>query len=526
MRFLKKFSKWLHKYLGLVLLLFLGWMSISGVLLNHPELIAWADVPKPLVPPQYHIENWQRGALKEVVFPETQPGTCYAYGGTGIWRSTDSGATFHSWMGGDFPGNLYERKTNSLLLMQYGGETWLVAGTHGGVFVQGPRTGWKKVSSLPADERPMKLLHVGERVYLFTESHVYSSAATPNSLAFVQEHPRQAGENTVTMIKVFFDLHDGKVLGLPGKLLFDAVGIILFILSVTALYTWYYPKKLKWRKRFGIEGRRKNPRVFKFLLKYHLKLGIWSAAILFIMAGTGIFMRPPLLVAIANNNVPAGYYPGILPDNPWHDEIRNAAYEPVTQSFVIDCKDGMYVGPIEFSEPYRQIALPVPVFVMGTTVLECDDTGNMLMGSFNGLYRVNLFSNSVVDEITGAPPVMVSSLRPGQYLITGYFRTPDGVRHATSFTHGLIKDSTPTQYGDFPMPEEIRGYGMPLWNYLFELHNGRFFQDIVGMWHFLLVPVGALLTIILLITGVVDWFVVRGRKNRASAAMASRSVST
>jgi hypothetical protein len=40
MKILFKISKWLHKYIGLVLLLFLMWMSISGVLMNHPELIS------------------------------------------------------------------------------------------------------------------------------------------------------------------------------------------------------------------------------------------------------------------------------------------------------------------------------------------------------------------------------------------------------------------------------------------------------------------------------------------------------
>jgi len=29
-------SRWLHKYVGLLLILFLMWMSISGVLMNHP----------------------------------------------------------------------------------------------------------------------------------------------------------------------------------------------------------------------------------------------------------------------------------------------------------------------------------------------------------------------------------------------------------------------------------------------------------------------------------------------------------
>jgi hypothetical protein len=49
-----KISKWLHKYIGLALILFLMWMSLSGVLMNHPDLIAGIYVPRLLVPLQYH----------------------------------------------------------------------------------------------------------------------------------------------------------------------------------------------------------------------------------------------------------------------------------------------------------------------------------------------------------------------------------------------------------------------------------------------------------------------------------------
>lgn len=35
----------------------------------------------------------------------------------------------------------------------------------------------------------------------------------------------------------------------------------------------------------------------------------------------------------------------------------------------------------------------------------------------------------------------------------------------------------------FGMPEQIRSsYRMPLWNYLFEIHNGRFSKGWIGEW--------------------------------------------
>lgn len=67
-----KISKWLHKYIGLALILFLMWMSISGVLMNHPDLISGIAVPRWLVPSQYHPYNWNRGGIITAVFPEEQ----------------------------------------------------------------------------------------------------------------------------------------------------------------------------------------------------------------------------------------------------------------------------------------------------------------------------------------------------------------------------------------------------------------------------------------------------------------------
>ena len=52
-------------------------------------------------------------------------------------------------------------------------------------------------------------------------------------------------------------------------------------------------------------------------------------------------------------------------------------------------------------------------------------------------------------------------------------------------------------------------YRMPLWNYMFELHNGRFFRDLIGNWYLLVPILGSLLFLLLTITGIYDWLVIR-----------------
>ena len=82
MKWLFRTSKWIHKYLGLLLILFIGWMSVSGILMNHPDWISGLSVPRWLVPPQYRIHNWSRGALRVGVFSEQDPAVGYI-GGSG-----------------------------------------------------------------------------------------------------------------------------------------------------------------------------------------------------------------------------------------------------------------------------------------------------------------------------------------------------------------------------------------------------------------------------------------------------------
>lgn len=52
-----------------VLLLF----CISGLLLNHRNLIAGADISRALLPPWYTYENWNQGLMRGAVKPVPAP---------------------------------------------------------------------------------------------------------------------------------------------------------------------------------------------------------------------------------------------------------------------------------------------------------------------------------------------------------------------------------------------------------------------------------------------------------------------
>ena len=63
----KKAVSW-HKYIGLFLSIILVWMSVSGILLNHPDLIANIGISKAYFPDEYIPENWNRGGIQDIVY--------------------------------------------------------------------------------------------------------------------------------------------------------------------------------------------------------------------------------------------------------------------------------------------------------------------------------------------------------------------------------------------------------------------------------------------------------------------------
>lgn len=257
-------------------------------------------------------------------------------------------------------------------------------------------------------------------------------------------------------------------------------------------------------------------RLFRFIHKYHLRLGILSAGFLLLFGLTGFFMRPPMLMLLAGD-VSAAWYPGPLPANPWQHKIENALYDPADETVLIQASDGVWRGPADLSEPFTRINLPAPIFVMGATVFDTQPNGSYLVGSFSGLYRVDPVANRAINLLVDEAPDVQRSMRPAATMVTGWLTSPDGDAYIATHYQGLVANNDEAAEA-LQMPAQVREqYRMPLWNYLFEVHNGRFFQEWLGGGYILIVPLGALLLVLITLTGVYDWLRNRlGRRRRMS----------
>jgi hypothetical protein len=351
------------------------------------------------------------------------------------------------------------------------------------------------------------LVHAGDRILVFTPSACYALGGTEENplLESVPLTSNTAPSTHAPLFRFLLKLHDGSVLGLPGKLFMDMVGLTLVFLSISAIYIWYIP----WRKKRS--KKRRNPaRYFRFLHKYHLKLGIYIGAFIAIIALTGMFVRPPLLMAIVRYSVPAVLLNGTKTAGPWQAKITRAIYEPQSDTLLLATRDGFFRGPADGLQPFSKETIDVPVHGMGVFVMESLSRQRLLIGSFSGLYVWDRVQQTAAD-IEGRPIQRWRGGRPrAQTGMAAGAIVRDGQLNCwADYRRGLLP--LPGEDSCFAMPDQVlHSSRMSLWHVLFEIHNGRFFRDWLGTYTWLIVPVGGLVLVINVLTGCYDWFYRRG----------------
>lgn len=484
------------------------WMSITGILLNHPKTISGISVNKSLVPEYYHSKNWHRGALRSITYTDSLTG--YAFGKQGIFKTEDGGKSFSEFMGGDYPESSYYRKTTDVYY-NIENNTLIASAKNGFYSLQLPSKEWKKHPSLEKEYDAVKVIEVGNKLIATTRSDFFV-CENLNDLKFKKTTiDREGVSDYISMVEFFFKLHDGSIWGIPGRILWDLFALTLLFLSVTAFYLWFWPKKWRRNKKRGKPNSRKQRKIFSFFYKYHLKLGIYLALFLVIIVITGMFIHPPLIVAIMKGKIKKSHVPGFISDNPWHGKIRNILYDKGQDRIVVDA-DGLWETDASLNSKFTRSGIPIRIFAMGATVFKSESDSTLIIGSFGGLQRYDT-KTGIVKRMLSVDKTRNSRRGGlGSYMVTGYFKTPAGEEYFNTHSKGLFKINGKKDNINFQMPEKLNSeYRMSLWNYAFETHNGRIFKSLVGMFYFFINPLFGLLTILVLLSGVIDWLFRRGR---------------
>jgi len=512
---LKWFRKY-HKWPSLIFTFFIFLFSLSGIILNHREQFSSVDINRKYLPADYRYNNWNLASIKSQIPLSTD--SLLVFGNIGVWK-TDAGYQTFSDFNEGFPAGVDNRKINSLIRTQ---NNRLFAGTLFGLYEH--KAVWQKVALPVSEERIVKVMEKGDSLLVVTRSNLLVANKTSDNLTF-SKIDLPAGEdddNKTGLFKTLWVIHSGEIYGQVGKLLVDAVGLIVIIISITGLFYWLAPHLLK-RVRKSVGQRVKK--VNAFSLKWHNRLGSWAILILLTTTMTGMFLRPPLLIPIANAKVKKIRYSELDNPNPWFDRLRYLLYDKELNRYILATSEGIYYSDDAFGSPLRKYPVQPPVSIMGITVFEQLSGGDYLLGSFSGIYRWIPDQGIIQDYISKSPagPNQPGSSPFGSSAVSGFIRPSQGGEIVFDYVEGAIPLD---QAAGFPaMPSGVLAKSpLSLWNTALEVHTGRIWEFLIGKFYILIVPLTGLAMLLILVTGFFAWWIPYRRKRRNSATSASGNI--
>lgn len=497
-----------HKWVGIVLTLFIFLFALSGIILNHRKLFSGIDVSRNVLPQEYRYRNWNNAAVRGA--EKIGGDRVLLYGNIGLWLTDSNFTDFEDFSSG-LPQGIDRRKISTVFKRTNGD---LLAGTLFGLYRYDSGEGrWRKVR-LPIDEeRIVDLAEKDGTLLVMSRSHLLRTTDLVDVSVTTLPRPEEY-DNRVGLFKTLWTIHSGEIYGLPGMLVVDAIAVIFVFLCISGLVYFFGSLRIKSRKKKKISSAAAIHLV-RWNLKWHNKIGWITLVMLLLTTATGIFLRPPLLIAIAAVRVGIIPFSALDSPNPWHDKLRRITFDRESGRYIVATLDGLYYSDDNFESKLRRYRVQPPVSVMGVTVFEPLAGSRLLIGSFAGLFTFNLQSGEVFDYIEKVPYRQVSRRGPpiGDYLVTGYVGDFRNAELYFDFNSGARTISGNRSF--VPMPPEIRRQPLSLWNVALEVHTARIYNFIFGSWSTLFIPLAGIIILCILVSGFVVWFT---RHRRSSPA--------
>lgn len=514
----KKLKLW-HKWVSIAVSPMVILFALSGIVLNHRSWFSSVDINRKWLPADYRYHNWNMAAVRGSLALDST--NILIYGNIGVWL-TDTGFTHFTSFNQGFPEGIDHRKISKMLLTRSGD---LLCGTYFGLYRHDGNQ-WVKMPLPVKNDRIVDLMELKGVVHIMTRSEILMTAdiLNPEKMIRVIPPPAADDDQKVSLFKTLWVIHSGEILGLVGQLVVDLIGVVMIFLTLTGLILWLFPGWIMFRKKVQ-HAVHHLVSVMRFSLRWHNRLGWYLFALLIITTLTGMFLRPPLLIAIANARVGKIPYTALDDTNPWLDRLRGFQFDESNQQFVLSTSEGFYYCPADFSGLSRRFDTEPPVSVMGINVFEPLGKGGYLVGSFSGLYAWFPEKNLVINVFTREMIMANLTTVPfSEHSVAGLVRNIQEEFYIFDFAHGvaplLHEKSFP------PMPEVII-YESPMsfWNFALEIHTGRIFRPFIGDGYILIVPLTGLLLLVVLVTGVLLYW--RGfypRKNSSSKTTGSGDI--
>ena len=542
-----------HRWLGLVLSVFMLVFCVSGIILNHREVFSGCEVSRKWLPASYHIKNFNNGVVKGTVVKKSAAhslssencDSVLVYGCAGVFLTDSRLSTWQDFNAG-LPESIDERNVRHVVKAK-NGSLWCAALRDVYRYDENSHR-WKKVELPGNEERIMDVALAKDSmtVVALTRSRVFtivpfvqygeivkigkSSSETYRVESKIIPAPKKYEPKT-TLFKLVWHLHSGEFFGLPGKLVVDAIALVLIVLSITGILLFILPYGIRRAKELAAKARMKRlGKQFAWNMKWHNKIGYVTIVLTLWIAITGMCLRPPLMVPLVLSKLPQAVGED---GNVWQDKLRAIRWDAVQGDWLVSTSEGF----LRVDEDFSQASKMLPddecpkLSPMGVTVWESDGKGGWIVGSFRGIYRwnpVNHSLNQILDYFTGKPSEETSMIPISDNLVCGYsedflggkplvFDFAKGVEDAKGQAVALCNDEPKKSRNEESMSDLIcETTPMSLWNVALELHVGRCYSPFLGPLSDLFVFLSGLLITLVLLSG---YIISHRRRKKAQARL-------
>lgn len=542
-----------HRWLGLVLSVFMLVFCVSGIILNHREVFSGCEVSRKWLPASYRIKNFNNGVVKGTVVKKSAAhslssencDSVLVYGCAGVFLTDSRLSTWQDFNAG-LPESIDERNVRHVVKAK-DGSLWCAALRDVYRYDENSHR-WKKVELPGNEERIMDVALAKDSmtVVALTRSRVFtivpfvqygeivkigkSSSETYRVESKIIPAPKKYEPKT-TLFKLVWHLHSGEFFGLPGKLVVDAIALVLIVLSITGILLFILPYGIRRAKKLAAKARMKRlGKQFAWNMKWHNKIGYVTIVLTLWIAITGMCLRPPLMVPLVLSKLPQAVGED---GNVWQDKLRAIRWDAVQGDWLVSTSEGF----LRVDEDFSQAPKMLPddecpkLSPMGVTVWESDGKGGWIVGSFRGIYRwnpVNHSLNQILDYFTGKPSEETSMIPISDNLVCGYsedflggkplvFDFAKGVEDAKGQAVALCNDEPKTSRNEESMSDLIcETAPMSLWNVALELHVGRCYSPFLGPLSNLFVFLSGLLITLVLLSG---YIISHRRRKKAQARL-------
>lgn len=542
-----------HRWLGLVLSVFMLVFCVSGIILNHREVFSGCEVSRKWLPAGYYIKNFNNGVVKGTVVKKSAAhslssencDSVLVYGCAGVFLTDSRLSTWQDFNAG-LPESIDERNVRHVVKAK-DGSLWCAALRDVYRYDENSHR-WMKVELSGNEERIMDVALAKDSmtVVALTRSRVFtivpfvqygeivkigkSSSETYRVESKIIPAPKKYEPKT-TLFKLVWHLHSGEFFGLPGKLVVDAIALVLIVLSITGILLFILPYGIRRAKKLAAKARMKRlGKQFAWNMKWHNKIGYVTIVLTLWIAITGMCLRPPLMVPLVLSKLPQAVGED---GNVWQDKLRAIRWDAVQGDWLVSTSEGF----LRVDEDFSQAPKMLPddecpkLSQMGVTVWESDGKGGWIVGSFRGIYRwnpVNHSLNQILDYFTGKPSEETSMIPISDNLVCGYsedflggkplvFDFAKGVEDAKGQAVALCNDEPKKSRNEESMSDLIcETAPMSLWNVALELHVGRCYSPFLGPLSDLFVFLSGLLITLVLLSG---YIISHRRRKKAQARL-------